>query len=159
MPFDSTHADAPADPAAVFRQRREAAAQLWETVPAERWNMQRWRCGTTACALGWLACTGHGGWTWFQEAEPVGPDLARSAYHSAADYFGISCDDAIQCFGPTVDSVRFHRRARIADVTAADVARTLLALPYAVPAPDRDNAGCYATPDAVVGAVLGGAGA
>lgn len=129
MPFDSTPAIAP-DPTALFRQRREAAAALWAGVPVEQFAMLAWECGTTACALGWLAHQRHDGWYWCG-GYPVAPHDVMS-FEGAASYFGLSLDMTHTCFGCWYSTSHFHGRAHIRDVTPTDVARSLLALPYAV---------------------------
>lgn len=134
MPFDSTPAIA--DPIALFRQRRESAAALWEKVSVEQFDMMEWGkadCGTAACALGWLAMLEHDEWHYggAYGSYPVRPD-SDLIFGGAALYFGITTGQAYDCFGTTSAASRFHGRVRICDVTPADVARSLLALPYAV---------------------------
>ena len=115
MPFDAMTpaVDAATD---LFMDRRRRAAELWRGVPAERWDMGWYECGTTACALGWLAHWQHDGWEWGFGMPTVGPVFSPAI--AAASYFGIGIDAA--------DKMFCNGKSR---ATPADVADALLRLP------------------------------
>jgi hypothetical protein len=134
MPFDSTPIQEPN----IFRQRREQAAALWRSVPKNRFRMSHWECGSTACALGWLAIKNHDGWRFGTEVtgagrvpSPNGHTPATSnteAFQRAALYFGINFINAKNCFEGS--AVNIYRRQHSSDITPEDVAEMLLSLPY-----------------------------
>lgn len=118
----------------LFRTRREGAAAVWAGVPKQVFNMEKWSCGSQACALGWLAHEGYDGWSWKGCRLPVprGTDspTREGTYAAAARYFGITFAQSRACFGGAYPTAKFHRRWFISRVTPADVAKSLLALPY-----------------------------
>jgi hypothetical protein len=141
MPFDG-RTDHQADPARpvlnLYRYRRERAAALWRGIPDESFDMVTYGCGSTCCALGWLAQRQFMGWHW-QHADPglrnppAWPGwnqiLDRPDY-AAAVFFGLDIDDARDCFGGGNPTAWYHGELRIADVKPRHVAATLLRLPY-----------------------------
>jgi hypothetical protein len=142
MPFDSTNFK-PEDPAiALYRERREKAAELWRKVPPERFDLNTWRCRSTACALGWLANERFDDWRWGKvdgDLVPKPPSHARDGvWHGAARYFGLSPNQTEQLFGCGYAAWTFYERA-VSDVRPADVAERLLQMPYLVwpPAPGK----------------------
>jgi hypothetical protein len=130
MPFDSTQIEEPN----IFRQRREKAAALWRKIPKNKFRMKDWECGSTACALGWLAIQEHDGWSFGELTSagrlPITPNVIADVHHpfdGAALYFGISIINAKMCFN---GSSHIYRRLYSSDITPNDVAKTLLSLPY-----------------------------
>ena len=147
MPFDSTTQtiDAPPAPArpkrlrgrALHQHRREQAAALWRTVPAEQFDIRTWyddrsfykpSCGTVACARGWLVQRRHDGWRPHMPVLQVPQRGNLIAFDAAAKYFGLSTDNATACFNSSACTI--HGRTRPRDVAPNDVAATLLRLPY-----------------------------
>jgi hypothetical protein len=137
MPFDATPfttIDQVADPTALYRERREKAAALWERVPVEVFNMSTWICGTTACALGHLGSAGFDGWVMDGDADracPVWND--KVGQKAGASYFGLPADDAEALFCCGNFERAYPHRDYLHQITPTDVARTLLALPYTLP--------------------------
>ena len=133
MPFDATPAT---DPTVLYRTRRERACALWESLPRERFDLRCFGSGTTACALGWLARARMDGWEWRHGWLPPRPVWRGGApnggcYQHAAEYFGLTLEQARACFGNGPGTARTHRRGDAAEVTGADVAATLRTLPCA----------------------------
>ena len=132
MPFDAApQADIPAaaDPNALYRERRETVARMLEVLPPEKFDLVHYQCGTTACALGWLAHWKHDGWKWgdcdvLPERDRQGPTL------SAAEYFGLSYRDADACFSASYDRAERLYGKDVADVSAQEVADALRTLPF-----------------------------
>ena len=129
--FDGLFQDPPRVAPAVYVERRQRAAALWQQVPQDEFDMSTWTWESTACALGWLARTGFDGWRWDEWKIPVGPD-GNIGYEAAATYFGLAIKDARHCFGS--DDVRYCFGVGIIyqqryGVTPAEVAATLLGLP------------------------------
>jgi len=129
MPLDAVTYIPALDTHALYRERRERAAALWATVPPEQFDMGEWRgsgqCGTTACALGWLAELRVDGWEWFSVGRSMGflPGCGiASSITASARYFALPHLEAGSLFGDC------H-----SDLTAAGVGAVLLALPYCVP--------------------------
>jgi hypothetical protein len=133
MPFDNPTQSISDAAFGLFRQRREAAAALWRGIPLAQFDMDQWECGTTACALGWLAHKKHDGWCWNRRKSeaPVAPD-GNAGFWGAEEYFGLSENDATSCFCSR--GWLFHRRFNPEVtgpcLTPGQVATTLLALPY-----------------------------
>jgi hypothetical protein len=117
----------------TFYEKRQKAAEVWRNVPHQVFNMENWECGSTACALGWLARENHDGWTHgFKTSRgrvPIAPN-GIEGYIGAAKYFGLSVAQAYACFGGTRGTARFHRRWFVSRITPSDVAEHLLSLPY-----------------------------
>ena len=137
MPFDIGDIPQNETPIETYRGRRERAAALWRRVPQEVFDMTVWQCGSHACALGWLAAENFEGW-WQGGMTPAGrcprgPDC-KAGYYAAASFFGLTLAEAEACFGHPDYSATFHHRGKLfasmRTVRPADVARTLLALPY-----------------------------
>jgi hypothetical protein len=132
MPFDSMLGET--DQIAIARRNRQRAATLWGLVRPAQFNMEDWDCGSAACALGWLARSGIDGWKAGDDSCPEFGDY--DSYDAAAVYFGLSLDDAEGCFGTYGFTARLHGRTHISMVTPADVAATLMRLPYEVETED-----------------------
>ena len=104
----------------LYLNRRRMAAAAWATVPLERFDLSYWKCGSKACALGWLAEKEIDGWSWSihcGHATPMGPD-GRTGFRGAAGYFGITPQAAYDTFAPDGS-----------ERTPSSVGDTLLALP------------------------------
>jgi hypothetical protein len=131
MPLDSTTYTG--DLTALYIKRREAAAKIWRAVPKKYFDISLYRCGSTACALGWLALKNHDGWHWDKEGElPEWISEISDDRDSEAAYFGISEDQATDLFGyGNYDVFYGHINRRI---LGSDVADALLALPITLPA-------------------------
>ena len=104
MPFDllnkTEEGQETAPTLALYRERRETVAKRLAVTPPEIFDLVVFtnQCGTTACALGWLAHWKHDGWTWDEDSiEPTrGTD---DSFEDAAAYFGISYDTVSALFG------------------------------------------------------------
>ena len=93
----------------------------WYTTPAEGYRRPEMKCGTTACALGWMALD-----PWFrrrglalkvrktsiEDAIDLGDEFQGTIYYrkheaevAAACFFGISYDDARELF---IDSMYLY---------------------------------------------------
>ncbi len=125
MPFDAlTFPAVITNPTTLFRERRERAAALWATIPAEQWDMALFinRRRGAGCALGHLALHHVNGWYagWPFKLMPR-LSIILGPFASAAFYFGLSQKKANAIFGT-------ERRP------AATVAAQLLAAPYVLPA-------------------------
>jgi hypothetical protein len=129
MPLDSTTGDL----TALYIKRREAAAEIWRAVPDEYFEISSDRCGSTACALGWLAIKKHDGWHWDTDNElPDWISEISDDRDPEAAYFGITGSDAADLFGyGNYDVFYGHINRRI---LGSDVADALLALPVTLPA-------------------------
>ncbi len=126
MPFDSA-----ADPTALYRERREKAAALWRTLVPSQFNLQTWECGTTACAIGWLAVKRHDGWTFDDDGAPVWGACGES-FDDAASYFGLTDEMTEVMFGNHRPAREFYGVDDIRKVTPEMVATKLLAQPITV---------------------------
>lgn len=127
MPFDGYSHEA------VYRERRERAAALWQAVP--HFDVRSWR----TCALTHLASHRVDGWRMAN-----GYPRTRSAgcsFQHAAEYFGITFREAYGLFaGPgafgdarqwSAREVSYRLIAMSVTIPQpADVARALLAAPY-----------------------------
>lgn len=102
------------------------ACALWESVPQREFDMRNWDCGTTACAIGWLARLRIDGWR-----RPSAPwnDDCDSSLKAAASYFGVTLSQAVDLFGSP--ALAYDKPLEL--VTAADVAAALRAMPVTVP--------------------------
>jgi hypothetical protein len=74
------------------------------------------------------------GWEWRHGWLPPRPVWRGGApkdgsYQHAAEYFGLTLEQARACFGNGPGTARTHHRSDAAEVTGADVAVTLRALP------------------------------
>lgn len=143
MPFDAATASlilarAPVtDPTTLYRERREKAAALWRMLPPENLNMEHWECGSTACALGWLADHQFDGWspgqkTMFFGRVPTRPN-GRSGIGAAREYFALDYQEAKNIFGGGHATARAYGYSDVTCVTPSDVADRLLAMPYTLP--------------------------
>jgi hypothetical protein len=133
MPFDATpftHTDQVADPTALYRERREKAAALWERVPVERFDLTGLACDSTACALGHLGLARHDGWN-IPEGFLVPEWGGVVGAGAAVAYFGLTQEHAQAVFGmPGVFELYGKHQW---DITPTDVSHALLALPYTLP--------------------------
>lgn len=97
MPFDAGQIDK-VDVIALYRERRENAAALWRSVPKHDFVMSDWHCGSSACALGWLAVKQVDGWRFSGPNNRPCIGYYDDPEDSAALYFGLSYDDAFELF-------------------------------------------------------------
>ena len=132
MPFDAATYD---DKTALYMERRQRAwDEVWSKVPEQSFDMGDWRCGTSACALGWLGERNFDGWTFGKnECAPQHKAYKGRATYAAQAYFGLSEYDACATFW-CGNAEKFYAARDSADVTAADVHRVLMSLPVTVPA-------------------------
>lgn len=140
MPFDTLTNDL-TSPIALYQDRRERAAALWRGIPPDQFDLSYWRCGTTACAIGWLANKRFDGWSWSISGQscsswiplaPVTSDGAALACDASGvgAFFALLMGAAYHMFcRPTAD---FYSKPSIRDVTPHDVADLVLRMPYFV---------------------------
>ncbi len=113
----------------LYRKRREDAAALWATIPDEKFCIASWKCGTTCCAIGWLAEKQHDGWHF----DTPYSNLPRIGINNSNDYdwgakainryFGLTTKDTANCF---VAANSYNPK------TLAEVSEKLLSMPYEV---------------------------
>jgi hypothetical protein len=134
MPFDATGLAPTPDLIDTYRARREMAAACWREIKPSRFDLRTWQCGTTACALGWLANQRIDGWAWCHGAPyPTGQGnkirtRINDIWQVTAEYFDLHVTDASALFGGGSS-----RRLYGCDpffVRARDVADKLLGMPY-----------------------------
>ena len=132
MPFDAATQN---DPAALYMERRRRAwDEVWSKIPARKFSLEDWSCGTRACAVGWLGYRQHDGWHLRLDACS---DLYPSRdidepWSDIQTYFGLSKAYAYLCFGADCYG-DFIERYGQHKPTLSDVHRVLMAAPVTVP--------------------------
>ena len=105
----------------LIKSRRESAAALWESIPHDQFDMTDWHCGTTACALGWLALKEHDGW---KLNYCGGVSWGKYSYYTAAEkYFDLP--NAYELFNST--GCFYHKSSKL--VQPKDVASAVRSAP------------------------------
>lgn len=90
------------------RIRLAILAKFLLTVPEEKFSLQTWKCGTTACAVGW-ACTipefKEEGLSYYDESNQHFAPKYKGEWHFDAvdEFFDISYRDSLWLFGADQD--------------------------------------------------------
>ncbi len=132
MPFDGSTEKSYIE---IIRDRRERAAAILREIPPEKFDLGLWyedsSCGTTACALGWLAHFQFEGMTLVEGIPRYKNNLGFCA---GQILFGLHFHDAKRIFS--------HRdnQKRLSEVTPSDVADAILAAPITTESMSYDHA-------------------
>lgn len=109
---------APVKPGIRFDRLRKVIEAV-EAAPEERFDMETWSCGTTACAIGHYCLANRHAELWLDlDFTGIGIPMLGTldSYRAVEALFGISCDQAEEIFSPlkyTSGARRSHVIARI----------------------------------------------